>query len=733
MIVQHPGYRARPSAAAGTLRPLYLALSLAVAGLACQATAHAQEADSKAKTLDTIDVKANARSAVVSQGSLGNLSNLETPFSTVEASAEKVADLQPASVYALFASDASISRQSGGDFTAWSSYLTIRGIPVASTAGATKLNGLPTMLFGITLPMEMMQGVRILKGASGFMYGFAAPGGIVDYVTKKPTDGFLLSADVGYRSDNLLQEHVDFGDRTDGPHHFGYRINASHQEGDSNRGTGVKKNAFAVSLDADITSTLRWNLDAIYQKMSIDKPMPMAFLTSYTSPKLPHISTGTDNPQADNAYDDTKFWEANTGLYWQISDDWNLRMDVAKSRSKTVFSIDYLYLLDASGRFQDRTYDGYYTYNYEMARTMLQGTFALGPTTHNVVVGVNYQTSDNKLGYSNLTQGYVAHGYRYLGDGQKLVYTPTYGKSQQGYPTSGDLQRAVFASDTVDFSPQWSALLGVRYTQYEQYNNAYKFSAGEVSSRSRTTSTAYSTSPTVAVMYKPIPDATVYASYVEALEAGNTVGATYVNYGQQLGPIKSKQYETGFKLEKGLVNASLALFRLDRGTGYANSENYYVQSGISRYQGVDASLSWRVVPSLRLSASAVYLDKSDYVTIDNAWLKGKQVSGGFRASGALGAEYSPQWLPGASVNVNARATGETTAYQNITRQLTLTAPGYTLYDVGFKYAAPYGAHQVTYRVGVNNLFNKAYWIGGSNSFVFLGDPRAYYANVSFDF
>lgn len=716
-------------------RPLTCALACALAvDPAVAVAAEATENTTRPKTLEAVQVKANPKSAVVSQGALGDLSNLQTPFSTVEASAEKVADLQPASVYALFASDASISRQSGGDFTAWSSYLTIRGIPVASTAGSTKLNGLPNMLFGVTLPMEMMQQVRILKGASGFMYGFAAPGGIVDYVTKKPVEtGTLFSADLGYRADNLWQQHVDVSQRLGGEHRIGYRFNASHQDGSSVAGTGVRRRAVALSLDADLTPTLRWNLDLIYQKMRLDKPVPMAFLSQYSAARLPYISNGYRNPQAENAYDDTKFWEANTGLYWQIDANWSLRADVAKSRNKTVFSMDYLYLQDRSGRYRDASYDGYYTYQYELARTMLQGRFALGPTEHAVVLGASYQTGDTKLGYSNLTQGYVTRGYRYLGSDERLRYTPSYGWDQTGYPTSGDRQRALFASDTLSFARDWSILAGVRYTQYDQYSNDYVFSAGQLVSKTATGDTAYSLSPTFALMYTPFEGSTLYASYVEALEAGASVGANYVNYGEQLDPVKSKQYEAGFKLEKGRVNGAFALFRLDRGTGYANSENYYVQNGVSRYQGVDASADWRLHPSVRLSASAVYLDKADYERIDNQWLLGKRVAGGFRASGALGAEYAPQWLPGVSIRVNARATGKTTAYQNSNRQLTIQSPGYTLYDLGCKYVQLYGTHQLTYRFGVNNLFDKAYWIGGSNAFVFMGDQRSYYANVGFDF
>ncbi|MGL1241073.1 hypothetical protein ACSTKS_23615, partial [Vibrio parahaemolyticus] len=43
---------------------------------------------------------------------------------------------------------------------------------------------------------------------------------------------------------------------------------------------------------------------------------------------------------------------------------------------------------------------------------------------------------------------------------------------------------------------------------------------------------------------------TLYTSYVESLEQGGVPGVTNTNYGSQLKPLKSKQYEVGAKTDQ---------------------------------------------------------------------------------------------------------------------------------------------------------------------------------------
>ncbi|MGI4985227.1 MAG: TonB-dependent receptor plug domain-containing protein, partial [Janthinobacterium lividum] len=152
-------------------------------------------------------------SRTVSAGALGARSQLDTPFSMSVVTRQDIEDAQPAKLGDLFAADASVSDNSDAN-SAWASYITIRGMPIDWQNGF-KIDGQPFISYGISLPYEQLERVDLLKGLGGFMYGFASPGGIVNYVTKKPPTDVtpVRSVDLGYRNDGVWSEHADLGGR----------------------------------------------------------------------------------------------------------------------------------------------------------------------------------------------------------------------------------------------------------------------------------------------------------------------------------------------------------------------------------------------------------------------------------------------------------------------------------------------------------------------------------------
>ncbi|MGF6654073.1 hypothetical protein OKW34_004662 [Paraburkholderia youngii] len=60
---------------------------------------------------------------------------------------------------------------------------------------------------------------------------------------------------------------------------------------------------------------------------------------------------------------------------------------------------------------------------------------------------------------------------------------------------------------------------------------------------------------------------------VESLEQGAMVADIYANAGALLRPLRSRQYEVGIKSEHERWAATAALFRIERGVAYANSQN----------------------------------------------------------------------------------------------------------------------------------------------------------------
>ena len=67
----------------------------------------------------------------------------------------------------------------------------------------------------------------------------------------------------------------------------------------------------------------------------------------------------------------------------------------------------------------------------------------------------------------------------------------------------------------------------------------------------------------------------------------------------------------------------------------------------------------------------------------------------------------------------------------------IKVPGYHKFDAGLKYLDRVGKSQATYRVFVENVFNKFYWRDVSQTFgsntLYPGAPRIVRATATFDF
>jgi len=177
------------------VKPIHLAVLMAAAMTTMAApVAFAQQPapmadapqDAAEKALPAVRITASQDTPLhlnedVSSGALGTRSQLDTPFSTTIVTDEQLQEMQPAKLGDVFMRDASVSDNSN-PYNAWASYVTVRGMQL-DWQNAFKIDGLPFNAYGVTMPYEQLESVQLLKGLSGFMYGFGAPGGIVNYVT----------------------------------------------------------------------------------------------------------------------------------------------------------------------------------------------------------------------------------------------------------------------------------------------------------------------------------------------------------------------------------------------------------------------------------------------------------------------------------------------------------------------------------------------------------------------
>ncbi|WP_455926213.1 TonB-dependent siderophore receptor [Pseudomonas putida] len=677
------------------------------------------EADSSIPAADTRLNTVTVTGAKIQQpkiiaGALGSASDLDTPFSTRQVNSAEIEERQIKSLGKVFSEDTSVV--SNGDTYSLNAYsLSVRGLPL-DDGGSYKINGLPIYMTTVELPLEAFDSVQLLKGASGFMYGFGAPGGVINFVTKKPTDATTLTLDTGMRSNGVFSEHVDAGGRVGSDDALGYRFNAVHEEGETYSHSNVKRDSLSLSLDARITPDLTWTADTLYQDRQINGGIQDFDLFSYTGSGLPKAISGRTDL---SAYNDTHFqsriWLAATGLHWNVTPDWTASLDYSHFSDKRVYAAEWPSLLDKAGNFSDNLNGGHSIAIYDQVQAMLQGDFNTGPIGHKAVLGVSWQGLTRRSSINYLDQD-IGDNNLYTTP-QTLTYDGVIDYST--YRTTYIEQRAAFASDTLDLTHGWSLLAGLRLTDYTQDSYA-------VSGQRTSTYHQIPLTPTVALMYKPRPDTTFYASYVEAIESGGTAGTAYKNANEVLDPLKSKQYEIGVKTDRQTWGASAAVFRIERAAEYGDSDGYYVQNGEQRYQGVELNGHLDVTDTTTLTSSSTWLDAT--FTKSEADLIGNRVSGVPRFQQVLQVSQKIPGVEGLKLYADAHYTGASEADDNNTWKL----PDYTLFGVGASYRTHIDSHGVTVRAAVDNLTDHKYWGFLASDYLFVGAPRTLSLNVSFD-
>lgn len=673
----------------------------------------AEAGDEEAAEADTIVVTGQTERRQISSGALGTRTTLETPFSIATTNADEIEKLRAHTTADYFAADSSVQRDGGSSYNIHSQWITVRGSAVRTHL----YNGVPLRdSQGADTPPEFLEQVQLLKGAGGFLYGFAAPGGIINYITKKPTGEPLLDVAVGYQSATLFKQHVDAGNAI-GPLNF--RVNLVQEFGETyNQGKSLRQGA-ALGLELPITENLVWKADAFYQHNRLDRAEPSwvvggnasPFVPSYQDEEVPDPVSGRTRYASDDTYTDGRLWSAVTSLTWQFAPDWSLRASGGQVSSNHRLPYERIMLINQQGDYALRLFNGLNIYSNSLASVFLEGRFHTGSIKHEIAAGADWRDSTGKHGQNasiiqpggNIFDPVPA---QWVYDNQRNV---------EARKTGWDQEESAYISDTITFFDKLSLLAGVRYTRF--HSKAWAWATEALTSDYETSGVT----PTFALLYRPDAGTTFYASYIQALSPGTIVGDVYANVGEILPALTSKQYEVGAKVERSNWSGELAVFRLDRGANLITDDNRLVQDGIERYQGVEASARVNLTPEWTVAASGTFLD-AKHQQATNTWLIGRPLHGTARFNGVASVDYKPEALAGFGLRGMLRYQGEAAIYNNQARDWTVYTPDVWLATIGGDYAVKFGGREVTLRAQVQNLFDTKFWNSGTSTCCYSLSP-----------
>jgi iron complex outermembrane receptor protein len=692
--------------------PSRLQLALAAAGLC--ALHFSAMAEDVGGALSTVEVKATVEKKKlgdsVSAGALGRKSELDTPFSTKAVSSDEIEDRLATSISEVLKYDASVTAISP-PISTHPATIQMRGLRLDDLNGY-KVNGLANINRGTEMPLEMFESVEALKGLTGYMYGFGSPGGIINYVTKRPTTAKTFSAAMGYQEGGAIKEHIDTGGRLGDDDSFGYRLNLVHEDGNVKQESGsIKRNAAGLNLEWRVTKDLALTYDAIYQRRHTVGGTDI-LLQGF---KIPAPLDGDAKLNSVGAGSDVEYTLATTGLEYRLAPNWTANASYRTSDSTRVYKKDQYYLTSNNADYKDRITSELHGYHFDQVQATVNGQFDVAGLGNEVVIGL---MSQNLVSTSSVVtpKTYMGTGNLYA---PSIISAATVNYSGGTYRDETTRQEALFASDTLTFNDQWMLVAGARYTRFT--DNAYSTKGALTASYP-----ADKTTPTIALMFKPAADTTLYASYVEALEQAASAPTTAVNANQTFAPIKSKQTEAGVKTERSWWNATASLFHIERGAQYTNAANVYVADGQSKYNGLELNSVVQAAKNVSIEGGIMLLDAK----LEDAapGYSGKRAVGAPRHQASIQATWR-EVLPGLALHAGTQYLGQLPVdAANIN-----TLPAYTLFDAGFNYRHRYFGKMISVRANISNIANRKYWTYYQEGYLNIGAPRTASVNVRVDF
>lgn len=684
--------------------------SVAVGLLAMTATAQASELADSADATDErkADIIVNGlrvdegQNRVTGNGASGAKTLLDTPYSITVVDREDISMRQATSIGQIFVNDPAVFSYSPAGTTDWWG-TQIRGLGVRNYY----IDDVPLMLYwGGTYPLESVETVEALKGLSGFMYGFGAPGGTISYRTKRPTAERLLTTELGWRATGDVFAHVDAGGPLTQDGRLGYRINVAGEKGRLYNEAKNNRWLASAALEYALTPDIKWYGTAAYEESKLEAEPFQVYWYAYEDAKLPKPTTDYDKLNIDNSFYRVHTLSAATGLDWGFADGWNARLTYGYASKKHWSNKMFATVLNQAGDYTGNAYNFAWRDRSHFARAMVQGEVGTGPIRHAIVAGASIiATESYRSNEFYWSEDFTGNLYQ----DQPFRVTRAFDWSMDPVPDK-QRQYALFLSDTIHIGDHVQAVVGGRQTWYRLLALP-----GDPDSGYRTSTL----SPTFALIAKPAPWASLYGSYVESLEPGSQVGGEYANAGEMLKATVSKQFEVGAKVEHGGVSFTAAAFRIERVNTAERwkagvSQPYLRQDGQTLYKGVELIGSWRMAKQLKLGAGVIRLDPelrklSPMVDEDGTILPSSLV-GNIPAEAAKwqvtgNVEYAVSGVPGLSLHANARYFGKApTGDENI-----LYIPSRTIANAGFQYETLIGGQKVAFTGNVNNLFNKKYW------------------------
>ena len=571
----------------------------------------------------------------------------------------------------------------------------------------------------------LLERVEVLKGPSSVLYGQNYPGGIVNMVSKRPTETPLREVVVGTGSYGRAYTAFDFSGPIADSDQFFYRLTGvATRTGTNIDYTNEKRFMIAPSFTWKPQEGTELSIITHFQRDE-GRPdyRPLPYEGTVISSPIGKIDRDFFSGELDyNRYERTQSvvgYDFKHEFDETFSIHHNAKYIYVDDSYKTFFSNGYVTKNGVTDytRLNRNAYD-YASKNSVFATdTNIQAKFQTGEIEHNAIAGIDYKWFKND--YS---------GYYGWGNTSISITDPQYGTYNR--PTLGARwdnrisQLGVYAQDQIKWD-NWILTLGGRYdiawqddydiltsTEAEKTNREFTYRAG--------------------LTYLFDNGIAPYASYATSF-------MPYAGFDGNQNPFKpttGQQYEVGVKYQPPGYDALFTLSAYDLKQQNVPSWDQFgvaYQTGEVHVQGIEFEAKATFFDSLDVIAAASYTD-SVYSKAEDG-TQGNKVRFMPPVSSSLWVKYNIQDGPLDGLGIGAGVRYSGSGYGNDAN--TFKYPAYTVFDAALSY--DFGKKNrdlegLVLNVTATNLFDKTYVSGCSYlNACFYGQARTVAANLSFKF
>ncbi len=673
-------------------------------------TASAQTAPETTATLKPVIVTGRAADQAVSGvTSIGDAPLARTPISATVIGSEQIESVGAKRLADLTKFDASVS--DAYNTAGYWDYATVRGF-VLDNKFNYRREGLPISAETF-IALDNKESVEILKGTSGIQAGTSAPGGLINYNVKRPTNTDVRTIKLEATSYGSLLGAVDLGGRAGESKEFGYRINAATEKVDSyTPATKGNRQLLAIAADWRINKDSLLEGEFEYSRRS-QPSVPGMSLTGNTLP-APNARLNINN----QLWSQPVVLEGLTGTVkfeQAINPQWRWSAQAGSQNLKSQDRVAFPFgCTDANGidYFADRycpngDYDLFdFRSDNESRKTAsakleIKGQMDTKFAKINPTVGILVNKVKDR---------YEMQAYNFSGTGNlnSLAALPADG-SLTGENTNRDERSTeLYFNSSHNWTTDFTTWSGVRYTRLNR--SSVRTDGTRATDYAQDLTTRF-----VAASYQINPAHMVYASFGQGVESEVAPGRSrYTNAGEALPALTSKQFEIGIKGALDQVRWSAAYFDITRpifgdlGSCDTTATCTRQVDGSAKHRGLELTASTPTTSSTQpwhLNGGVTLINaKRDGSTIDAS-------QNGLRPTNVpdwvlrLNAAYKITAVPGLQVTAHISHEGK----RAVLPDNSVTIPAWTRLDVGASYNTRIANTQTTWSFGVDNVMNKSYF------------------------